>query len=698
MAEVTREVLIKLKIQQPNFKLKALDVSAAQAGAKQIETAYLTAYDKVQKAAAGAGGSKLQGVDVSAFTKSAGQMSAVYLTELSKIETQVDSINAKLSTMGTGVTAAANAAVVKPPAAKPPELSPAEQVLITRTAVTSNMLQAGDALKSAADGAFHMARGIMLLNVTSETELAQLVRKLAYYQGLFDVMSGGYEVVKNLVIVNRSLTAAYAVAKAAALANGTSITAMSFAMDYAKVSAIAMWTAVTGPVGLALIGVAAVTAAIGIGVYAWRNYGTAAQEAARKQEDALKKQAEAARQARYEIERLSFAIQRQRDFESQTSSAAAQSSNRRSGIGTFVPSNLQLKDSAREQYANAMAMKDIQAKMTETTVAAAQQRDRFIATAARQADLKNTDRFIGQSTGFTGSIGPESIARVSNSPQRFQALQSRLKQLAAQKPGAMTNDAAIESSVVKQLERQQALHDTIRTQIESQNASQQQRLAILGEQRQAVQKVLDIELTRYAASKQAVLDEENRRKSAVERFGELRPDQQQRLLQLGNQVKAGGVQSLNPGELQEFRNSGFGKSILSRFNYQQGTAAGADRFLQNVGELLPSNTDKLEEGQRPDESRGDFFKKQQGEIRANISKFEISMQSLVEQQKAQVESVNQGLEELADLKPVTDQIDKLIKARQEQIQRLEAKVDAAAGVANKTAESYQRGRMSQTGY
>lgn len=736
MSDVIRNVVIKLQIQQQNLRLKLPDTTAVTNAAKTIETAYKTTYQNVSAAATAATSGKLQGIDTSALTQSATQMSQVFTAELGKIEAHVDIINAKLQQMGSRVAEAQKAASIvsgaSATAPQPRGASPtgrdswiasqvastgfqsmirkelADEALAnaarvksaqaTNAAVTSHMLQAGDSYKMAAEGAFHLARGIIFLNVTSETELALLVKKLAYYQGVFDIFRGSFDIVKGLAMAQRNLAMAYAVASAAAIANGTTLTAMSFTMDMVTAKAIAMWTAITGPVGLVVMGVVAVTAAVVGGVYAWNKYGTAAQEAAAKQELALKKQAEAARQARIDIEKLTDATQRQKNFEGSTGTRGAIHDLRQSQVGTFMPALLGMTTQAREQYTNTVAMKDIQAKLTNNSINAAKQRADFITAAARQANIQNKDRFVGQSAGFGGSIGPESIAKVANDAAKFAALQEKLKSLAtAPRGGVMSNNAATEEAAVTALQRQKELFATIGSQLTAQNKSQEERLSLLGQQRAAVQKVLDLETTRHAAAKQALIDEENRRKSAIQKFGELQPAQQAQLKSLGAQVKAGGIESLNEGQLQLLRQSGFGQSIISKLDYKKGTAAGGDKFLSDIDEFKPGNTDKLEEGQGADQTRADFFKKVLADSKSAIAKQEAAMAQLLVTSRQASDKLQEGIQKLADMQPFVDAVEAALKKRDEWLRKLQQESDVTKTAVQRQNDNITRGSMSAAG-
>lgn len=107
----------------------------------------------------------------------------------------------------------------------------------------ASALRSAEALKQAGEGAFTFARGLALLGVTAESDLAKVVQQIARAQAAFDLYKGSVDVVKGVTESIESLKVATdsATASQALLRAGASSLASVFA-----------------PAGILLAGIAAV--------------------------------------------------------------------------------------------------------------------------------------------------------------------------------------------------------------------------------------------------------------------------------------------------------------------------------------------------------------------------------------------------------------------------------------------------------
>ena len=126
------------------------------------------------------------------------------------------------------------------------------------TEMSDAKLKAGEAMKATGEGAFTLARGIAFLSASSEKEMQKMVQNIAMVQGGFDVFKGSIETIKGVVEATRALTLTTEIytAKTAADTVVTEInTAATVAQTAAKSSLV---KTLTGPVGIVVgLGLAA---------------------------------------------------------------------------------------------------------------------------------------------------------------------------------------------------------------------------------------------------------------------------------------------------------------------------------------------------------------------------------------------------------------------------------------------------------
>jgi hypothetical protein len=138
---------------------------------------------------------------------------------------------------------------------------------------TDANLKAADGFKAAAEGAFTFARGVALLGVANEEDLAAIAGTIAEIQGKFDVFKGGVDAVKGFTEGTRALKEAVGAASLAEAAHTIAIGIKTKAATIATGALTAMQAAL-GPVGIAIAGVAAASAILAT---AWVAYESRAR-------------------------------------------------------------------------------------------------------------------------------------------------------------------------------------------------------------------------------------------------------------------------------------------------------------------------------------------------------------------------------------------------------------------------------------
>lgn len=485
MADVTRNVTIRLKVEQVGGAFKMPDMTAVQKAAADIEAEYTRAFDNIEKKA----------------KEASARMASV-------------------ANSGSSVTA-----TVSP--GSPGKNSPTENG--TTSEVVGKLRIAGDAYKVAGEGAFHLARGVALLNIESETELAQVVKKIAYYQGVFDIFKGGVDVTKGLIVGTRAVAAAYSAAAIATTAATGATSACTIAMNIAATTATRMWLAITGPVGLAVIGLTAVAAAA---AYLWHTYGGAAEAAAEKMRKAV-------------AHTLSM-----RDAQNQLAAATRNS----------VQASLEAEKLKRSRDFNA----------TDATSSAQDQLAQIEADRKRMRDSRDRGTLAAR-------VEAEAYARTVG--RRDAALTS--KGTKEEKVTALDRQAEKEKAAG---EYQLALLNKSKDAIERELDLRQQKLTILDKEKSRLQDMLKLEEDRYKTAQDQLKTEAQRNLSGAEKFGRMNPFEQQQAKDIAAKVKAGGVESLREDEIRFLEDKGLGEGKVSRNRINKGNAAGYQDVAGALGE------------------------------------------------------------------------------------------------------------------
>lgn len=166
---------------------------------------------------------------------------------------------------------------------------------LSRT-IQDESIKSSESLASAGEGALLFARGLTLLGVSADDDMAKVVESLARVQAGIDLLKGTTQIFKGVVEGVRSFSAATkAAAESQAILSATSKGAATSA---------GLLTAATGPLGLAVLGVTAGVTALGV---SWLSTKDSAEESldaqiekTRRLEEVSRKFAEAQRKRREE--------------------------------------------------------------------------------------------------------------------------------------------------------------------------------------------------------------------------------------------------------------------------------------------------------------------------------------------------------------------------------------------------------------
>ena len=131
-----------------------------------------------------------------------------------------------------------------------------------------NVFQVGDSTKQAVEGLSKAAVAYALLFTSTEEGYKQLVDNIRMFKGGFDIVIGGYEVLKNLTVAYRVATAA---AAANAVVSGTVATANTAVTLTAGTATVAV-NGLKAALSPALLAIAAVGTGLTIASYAMASY------------------------------------------------------------------------------------------------------------------------------------------------------------------------------------------------------------------------------------------------------------------------------------------------------------------------------------------------------------------------------------------------------------------------------------------
>lgn len=649
MSDVVRNVTIKLHIQQSDAKLTAPDVSPVTQAAQQIETQFAATFAKMDQQASKTVSHSIQSM---AKAHDPNDVYAVKAPEVSPVTAATNAIEASVSSNTTA----------------------AGSVKVSGT-LSSNLMQAGDAYKMAGEGAFHLARGIAFLNIEGEDELAKVVKKIMFYQGLFDIFKGGVDVVKGLYVGTKALAAAYTVSAVAAAASTGATSSLSIAMAVATGWATAMWTAITGPVGLAVL---ALTAVVAVGAVAWYKYGGAADAA---NEKLLKqtKYLDELRAAQYRI----IAVNQQ----AEKSSTSANRAKRERDFDFTAP------NTSNDQ--RIFRLRADQEKLHQQQIKGL----------LKASDFSGKDQFLGQSAGvaFRGlkpkadQFGELSDAKgfakfVENASQA-----DKIRKL-TQNVGR-SDAAAIASGKTKQeqetnlqrvaekekanLEAALAGEHALKAGLEQRLAVRQEFLATLDAEKSRLQDMLKLEDDRYKSAQDALKAEAQRNLSTEEKVGKMNPFEQQQLKDIAAKVKAGGIESLQKHERDFLEQNGLAEGKLQRYNINKGKEAlKGSTALADLGEGTVTAQEAA--GGRGSEGDNKAEMAQRAADAALESRADTSDQlaQVQQQHEKEFEQYRLLLEKLGDLEPLIQTVTEAIAERDRQLENMKVALKESQAAAD----------------
>lgn len=761
--DAVRDVLIRLKIQLDGARLPPLDTSAYAAQAKQVEKAQMSSAERVAANQA----THMNQRD-RAIAKSA-QEEMKYRKEAARIEEQA----AERQRMATQQQRQLQEQAAKEKrdalskadqeAAKYAQQEAARQdkaserarqrmatILNDKDTPGPNSLAegiagkpdayraAGDAYKGAAEGAFTLARGLLLVTAANENDLAVMVQKLALYQGYFDIVKGGYEVVKGITVGNQALavaqgtvtattaaqsaatgglaatqvaattttattaTATTGLAAAQGVATGTTAAqavatnGLTASLVAARAAAASTWAFLTGPLGLALIATGAV------GYAAWNRITEATRLAREESERARSKMvaglvnvAAAAKQAESAHRDLANAIKSSNAFALQSSISSQQFGVQFEGItggpvGGDRMSERERIDKEASSQAEVFARKRLAVAFEEQKAREEFARHALGTTGGNPA---NADAFREGGSLYEqlkGKVRSQSSV-ASNFAASAQIEIGGLQKSASDDPRNADTylNRAKEVQRLREaaLERARQQQQTLITLAQRENDLAKQKLALVVEERNSVQGLINSERQRADANRQSIRDEENRVKSLAQRFGELNQYQQQTIKDIASQVSASGVGSLTEQQRQTLKDSGLGDSTLSKYYLQKGNDAGFGSVAAQLGTFKPGTTDQME-GQGSNETRMEFFARQEQEARSSIAEAERKMTELIKLENDAREKVVAGIAEMASMQPILAAIEKLINTFRAEIEKLN-------GMVEKASQETKNGQMSR---
>ena len=383
----------------------------------------------------------------------------------------------------------------------------------------------------ALDGVLELTRGLAVLGITTEDDLAKFARLYAEIDAGFRIFKGGIDVVLGVTRAMRAYRAA--TLQAAAAQQLLAVGAGGAASGVSRGAATGIAAGAAG--GLATGGAAAGGAFSGVGAFATGialpafaaaeliNFGRSGSTITQETIGLFhaRRRAEAAGEFGNQLQsRLERRRAEQSRAEQQTRESARVSANIR-----------QQREQLFQRADSAAGLSDIQQLQAQRVRAI---RERELA----EAGIGRADS-INQSRVERGLF--DNPAEREAAEQRFQQSRQRV--------------ADIESSIVDQLKRQQ----------------QERQRGVELSQREFDQAARQLEVER------------DRNDQIAARFGRLDKGQQRALLRVSK--KAANNEQLSQSELQFLDRSGFGQNFVTGQFAARGTAAGADQVLSAFGDL-----------------------------------------------------------------------------------------------------------------
>jgi hypothetical protein len=544
---------------------------------------------------------------------------------------------------------------------------------------TQLIYTAGEAYKMAGEGAFHLARGIVFLNASGEQEIAVLVKKIAFYQGQFEVIKGTIDVGNGLMRGTRALAIAHATgASAAALQAGT-MSSLQIAMLGARGASIALWTAMTGPLA---IGIAATAAVAGIGYLAYDKLTRSSERAA----------AQALKLATAERDAAVIRIKAINDLNAiyRVGAAAQASYQRQSTVRAALGSGVDADNIDRMRQINA----DQQAN-----------RERNIKGLLGGADkAAGKTGHLGQATGFDYRKNQTAGGYLSANNGNYAKL---LDQISKSSPTSDTtrvasmdglfkkakDQAEAEKEIVawrekavQKLSLELASRKNLASEIQNELGFSKERVSLLTTELERVRaiKTANSEAMKSAQARTASLKAD--KLTDLQKIGQMNQWDQRNAKQIGMQLAAGGsIQGANlrKDQIDFMRAHGLGNAHLEKYDTDKGKAAGGEKTLENFGQSVISETESLRGGGPAGERREDVAAFQKDFARAGSNDANDALAKIQEQLRESQAKELELLKIMANNDPRIQVLEDAIKDRDADAARLREELAKSLDAAKK---------------
>jgi len=537
-------------------------------------------------------------------------------------------------------------------------------------AVSGHLMASADGMKMMGEGAAALGRGLMVLTAASDEEIQILARKFLMYTAFLDVFKGATDLIKGMIVVNRSLVAAHAAATVAAGVHTVATTGLTGSLIAARTAALAMWVAL-GPLGWAVL---ATIAAVTLGVAAWNHYRDA-QKASRdvtvRYMNDIAIASHMYNKAKNNLAELTKAHQ-------EHANKAATSKNVfdiQMGAVKAGPVGMGYMTERDRAAAEIKAQEEVFAKKHQllNQYQASETKADLVAMGVKE---KQADAAVADLTEYEKTR--QGLMKQNTFSQRSQDVQQTMINQARQDAHENPNNPELQTRVLQLEERrlffiqqQQAQTGKLAEHGNKMIAIEKERLKAIEEQRTAIQGNIDRYRQMHEANRSAIKEEENRNKSMAQRFGAMTDAQQQRIKDLAKAAKeAGGIDKLSRAEQEELRASGFADSAFTQIDLQRGQAAGAEQVFSDLGTFRPGTTDQAE-GQGANETRMDYLKRERDAIAAAGAEQERKMAEFIKQNGTQVDKLIDMTTKMGDLTPVIQQLERMIEIYRNHLGQIE---------------------------
>lgn len=526
--------------------------------------------------------------------------------------------------------------------------------------------QAAQGLKQAGEGVFTLARGLALVTSDNEEDIAVLTRRIAKYQGMFDIFKGGTDVVAGLANVTKLFTLTQVADTGATAARTVATTGLAAAQGAAASAGASLLAIATGPIG---IGIGVVTAATLVGAAAWYKYGAASDSVS----ESMKRKVEQLREVALAERRLiEVQQQSQRNSAQETTMAASRD---------FDLSSTSMTTSGRLSRIEEDRKKARQASILGTLRAADTGKDQFLGQSAG-VDFKGLKPTADQYSGLTDNLTNylKVLRNVGNAEEALKQARSvgskdgsvfAKGDVDAQK-AELARISEGETNLLNQRLEKQKL---VKGLLEGELSTRQQSLALLSQEQQRMESLVTAERQRLEAIEKSIKAEEQKGLSQIEKFGRMSEFDQQYLIQLGERVKTDGIDSLSQFDRDKLDQSGFAQGLIQRNYIDKGKKAleGSNLFenlgTNNVTAIEAAGGDGIEGTDRTER-----LKMQQQQAAGNVKEAQGRSDQYLKKIAEERAKMAELLKELGDNSGVIQAIENAITMRDQKTREMEARL------------------------